>query len=151
MKRKVIIGVLLIIVVGGAIVYRMYSKQRADVSGDKPDITIAAGDLIAAVEKDTAAARKQYVDKVIEVTGNVKRIDTSGAVILGEEGSVSEVVIGLDSRYTADIGKLKVGSTATLQGICSGFDKAGGDPDDLLASLGGTTVQLWSASVKNKK
>lgn len=150
MKRKIIIGIVLLIVVGASIALYLYSKKRADISGDKPDFVIEAKVLIAAFEKDTAAASKLYVDKIIEVSGNVKTIDTAGAVVLGEEGSTSEVVIGLDSRYKKDVEKLKIGTVAILQGICSGYDKATEDPDDMLASLG-TTVKLWSASVKEKK
>lgn len=109
---------------------------------------ITATELIAAFDRDTASARRTYVDKIVEVTGNVKRIDTTGAVVLGEEGSASEVTVGLDRRHLNDHEKLKVGSTAVLQGICSGYDKGSGD--DLLASLG-TTVQLRSAGVKNRQ
>jgi len=48
----------------------------------------------------------------------------------------------------SDYEKLKVGSNAVLQGVCSGYDKA--SSDDLMASLG-TTVELRSAGVKEKK
>ena len=150
MRRKIIIGIVILIVVGGLFAYRMWSKERADISQDTPDIVITATELIAAFEKDTVTASKQYIDKTIEVRGNVKRIDTAGAIVLGEESSPSEVVVGLDSRYVKDAGKLKVGTQAVLQGICSGYNRAGSDPNDMLASLG-TTVQLWSASVKEKK
>ena len=150
MKRKIIIGVLILIVVAGIIGYRMYSKQTPDVVQDTPDATVTAKDLIAAFEKDTAAARKQYIDKIVEVTGMVKSVDTSGAVVLGEEGSPSEVVAGLDRRHMKDYEKLKVGSVAVLQGVCSGYNKSSGDADDLLASLG-TTIQLRSAGIKDKK
>jgi hypothetical protein len=128
----------------------MYSKQTPDVVQDDPDVTVTAKDLIAAFEKDTAAAGKMYLDKIIEVTGMVKSVDTSGAVVMGEEGTPSEVVIGLDRRHIEDAGKIKVGTVAILQGICSGYNKSSGDHDDMLASLG-ATIQLRSAGIKNKK
>jgi uncharacterized protein (UPF0333 family) len=148
MKRIILIVVLLIIAVGVWYAIKMYREQTPDIVNKTPDVVINATDLLNAFNKDTAAARKQYVDKIIEVTGNVKRIDTTGSVVLGDEGSASEVTVGLDRRHLKDYQKLKTGSVAVVQGVCSGYDKANGD--DLLASLG-TTVELRSAGVKEKK
>ena len=148
MKRTIIYIILLVIVIGGFIGYRMIKEETPDIVNKTPDATLDAGTLLAAFDKDTASAIKNYLNKIIEVTGNVKSIDTSGAVILGEEGNPSEVVIGLDRRHMNDHKKLKVGSIAVLQGVCSGYSKGGGD--DLLASLG-TTVELRSAGVKEKR
>lgn len=148
MKRTIIIIVLLIIAIGVWYGIKMYKLQTPDVVNKKPDVVINAKDLLEAFNKDTASARKQYVDKIIEVTGNVKRIDTTGSIVLGEAGSASEVTVGLDRRHSKDYQKLKTGSIVALQGVCSGYDKAGGD--DLLANLG-TTVELRSAGVKEKR
>jgi hypothetical protein len=149
MKRKIIIGVVIGILVVAIVGYRMYSKQTPDIVQDKPDAAISAKDLIAAFEKDTAAASKLYLDKIVEVTGSVKSVDTSGAVVMGEEGTPSEIVIGLDRRHIKDASNITVGSVAVLQGICSGYNKSSGDADDLLAGLG-STIQLRSAGLKNK-
>ena len=148
MKRTIIIVIVLIIAIGGWYGYRMYQEKTPDIVNKKPDVSISASALLEAFNKDTAAARKQFVDKIIEVTGIVKRIDTTGSVVLGEESSASEITVGLDRRHMKDYAKLKTGSVAVLQGVCSGYDKGSGD--DLLASLG-TTVELRSAGVKEKK
>jgi hypothetical protein len=150
MKRKILIGVVILIVAGGVIAYRMFSKEEPDITQDKPDASVTAKDLIAAFEKDTAAASKMYVDKIIEVTGTVKSVDTSGAVVLGEAGAASEVVVGFDRRHLKDVAQLNTGSLVTLQGICSGYTKSSGDPDDMLASLG-ATVQFRSGGIKARK
>lgn len=150
MKRKVIFIVLLLVVTAVLIGTYFYLKPTPDVVQAKPDVVVTAKEIVAAFEADTATASKKFIDKIVEVSGTVKNIDTAGAVVLGETGSSSEVVVGLDRRYLDDHRKLKVGSAAVLQGICSGYSTSGGgDPDDLLASLG-TTVQLRSAGVKGK-
>lgn len=148
MKRTIIVIVLLIIAFGVWYGVKMYKLQTPDVVNKKPDVVVSVKDLLEAFNKDTASARMQYVDKIVEVTGNVKRIDTTGSVVLGEEGNASEVTVGLDRRHSKDYQKLKTGSVAVLQGVCSGYDKASGD--DLLASLG-TTVELRSAGIKEKQ
>lgn len=139
--------VLLVVAVIGFVLFRMYNEKTPDIVQQKPDVRVAAGELIAAFDRDTAAARKTYLDRIVEVSGPVKRIDTSGAVVLGDEGSLSEVTISLDRRHLNDHRRLKLGALAVLQGVCSGYSK--NDSDDLLASLG-TTVELRSAGVKQQ-
>lgn len=148
MKKIIFLIILVIVIAGGFIGYRMYSEQTPDIVNQKPAVAVNASDLIAAFEKDTAVASRMYLNKVIEVTGNVKRIDTTGTIVLGEEGSLSEVIVGLDRRHMEDYRKLSVGTTAVLQGSCSGYTSGSGD--DLLASLG-TNVELRSGGVKKKK
>lgn len=151
MKRTIILSIIVLVLVAGLAGAYFYFKPTPDIVQDRADVAVQAKDLIAAFEKDTAAARQTYIDKVVEVTGRIKSIDTSGAVVLGEEGSASEVVVGLDRRHLKDYERLTLGTVAVMQGVCSGYNKSGGsDPTDLLASLG-MTVQLRSAGVKSKQ
>lgn len=152
MKRTIILVVIGLILVAGLIGAYLYFKPTPDIVQDKPHAAVQAKELIAAFEQDTAAARRQYIDKVVEVTGPVKRIDSANAIVLGEEGSPSEVIVGLDRRHLDDYKKVKVGMIAVMQGICSGYNKqnTSNDPDDLLAFLG-ASVQLRSAGVKSKQ
>jgi hypothetical protein len=151
MKRNILLVVVLLVIAAGAVGIYLYTKQTPDVVQEKPHAAVNAKELIAAFERDTAAARAQFIDKVVEVTGTVKKIDTSGTILLGEEGLSSDVSVGLDRRHLKDHEKLQVGQIAVLQGVCSGYTKAAGnDPNDLLASLGGT-VELRSAGVKAKQ
>lgn len=151
MKKIIIIVIVLIVAVAATYAYQLYQQKTPDVVNRTPDVKVSAKDLLDAFMKDTAAARKMFVDKIVEVTGNVKRIDTSGAIVLGEQGSAMEITIGLDRRHVKDYEKLKEGLVAVLQGICSGStnNSISTDPTDLLASLG-TTVELRSAGVKQK-
>ena len=146
MKRKIIIGILIIIVIGGIIAYRMYDERTPDVVNRKPDIVTDAASLIAAFNSDTASASKEYLDKVIEVTGMVKSVDTSGAIVLGETDSESSVVCGLDRRHLQDHKNVTKGSVAVIQGRCTGYQKG----EEMLGVSLGTTIQLSFAGVKIK-
>ena len=140
MKRKIIIGVLILIVAAGSAGYYFYSKKVQNYAEGEPDITVTAVEMLGAFDKDTASAVKRFMDKKVRVTGTVKTIDSS-AVVLAEEGSASSVVIGLDDRNRKSISGLQTGKQATLQGKFSGYNKSSGDPEDLLAALG-TTVNI---------
>jgi uncharacterized protein (UPF0333 family) len=151
MKRRILLIALVVIVVAGLAGAYFYFKQTPDVVQQTPDVAVSASELVAAFQQDSAAAKEKYLDKVVEVTGNVKNIDPSGTIVLGEKGTASDVVAGLDRRHLNDHANLKEGAVAVIQGVCSGFTLGGAaDPADMLASLG-TTVQLRSAGVKSTK
>lgn len=150
MKRKIVIILLALVLVAGLTGAYFYFKQTPDVVQSKPDVVVQAAELVAAFDKDTAAARKQFVDKIVQVTGPVKKIDSASAIVIGEKGSASEIVVGLDRRHLNDYKNVQVGKVAVVQGICSGYkSNGGGDPTDLIAAIGGSTVQLRSAGVKS--
>lgn len=148
MKRKIIIGVLILIVVVAGVGYYLYQEKVQNYGKGDADITITAKELIDAFEKDTTAAAKKFMDKKIRVTGTIKNLDSS-AIVLEEEGNASSVVVGLDERNKKDVSELKVGEAATLQGKYSGYEKSSGDPDDMLASLG-TTIHIDYGGVIKK-
>jgi tRNA_anti-like len=149
MKRaKVIILIIVLLIAAGAlVVYKMYTNKVPNYADENPDITIKANELVETFNKDTANANKRFMDKIVRVTGIVKNLDSS-AVVLGEEGNPSDVVVGLDDRNLKGVSHIKRGDTAILQGKFSGYTKGSGD--DLLASLG-TTIKIDYAGVKDKK
>jgi hypothetical protein len=85
---------------------------------------------------------------LMEVTGTVKTVDSTGSVVLGEEGTASSVTASLDRRHIDEYKNLKPGTRAVIKGRCTGYSKSG-DVGDLLAVLG-TTVELNFATVKDK-
>jgi hypothetical protein len=146
MKRTILIIFMLALAVGGWYTYKMYQQKTPDVVNQKPDVTIDASDLLAAFGEDTAIARKQYINKIIEVSGLVKKADTS-AIVLGDTDSESSIVCGIDRRHVDDYKRIKVGSTTTIQGNCVGYEKS----EEMMGISLGTTVYLSYAGVKEKK
>jgi len=149
MKRKILIGVLVLIVVAGSVGYYMYSKKVQNYAEGEADISITAKQLVEAFDKDTASAVKRFMDKKVRITGSVKSFDSSAVVLFGEV-SASSVVVGLDERNKKSISQLKEGEQASLQGKFSGYSKASADPDDMLSALG-TTINIDYGGVISKK
>jgi hypothetical protein len=148
MRRKQIIFLVILMVVAAAgwYVYRMIQEKTPDEVNTTPDLSITATELIAAFDKDTASAGAAYLNKLIAVSGTVKTADTS-ALVLGEPGTESSVVCGLDRRHKDDYKNVKPGSVITVQGRCIGYEKG----EEMLGVSLGTTVQLRSSGVKEKK
>jgi hypothetical protein len=148
-KRNIIILIILVVAgIGAYIGITKFRESTTDHSKKEAKFVITANELIAAFDKDSSHAAKTYVDQLLEVTGNVMRVDSTGSIVLGEEGEASSVTVSLDRRHIEDHKKLQPGIQGTLKGICTGYSKGSGE--DLLSSLG-TTVELNFASVQNKK
>lgn len=145
LKHIIISLILLIAAATGFWAYQSYQQKTPDVVNKKPDFIVSAGDLLKAFTKDTAAAGKMYIGKVVEMNGIVKSADTS-AIVLGEPGSQSSIVCGVDRRHTDDYKKIKIGSPATIQGTCVAYENG----EEILGVSLGTTVHFNYAGVKNK-
>lgn len=149
MKRKIIIGIVLLIVVVGSVAAWKYFEKATNYAEKDPEVIVTVTEMVQAFEQDTAKAASRFMDKIIRVSGTVTSIDSS-AVVLGEEGNASSVVVGLDERNKQSMFLLKEGANAVLQGKFSGYSKGSADPDDLLSSLG-TTINIDYGGVINKK
>jgi hypothetical protein len=124
MKRIILILLLIVILAGGWYAYRAYTGKVKSLTEVKTEVSITAQELITAFEKDSAAANKQYLGKVIEVTGNVKSVEQeegSATVSLGESGTMSSVRCSIDTAHIQQAASLQEGNTVTIKGSCTGF------------------------------
>ncbi len=123
-RKKIITWVLLsgliILVTGGFVGYKMYTKPHRNVEHAKA-ITATATQLATAFENNEATANSIYLDKILEVTGNISDLSQNqkGETIITLNGTDMSTVRGTLEA----VGKteLKAGATITLKGICTGY------------------------------
>ena len=136
MKRIILILVLIVLIAAGWYGYKLYTGKVPSLTEVKTDASINATDLIAAFEKDSASANKQYLGKILEVQGMVKSVDTTAATLaIGDTASTSSVRCSMDSALVKTISGLNQGSTITIKGACTGFM-----PDETGLGLGSDVV-----------
>ncbi len=136
--RRIAVLLLVIIVLAGAWYgYKLYTGKVPSLTGVTADASLTAVDLINAFEKDSASANKQYLGKIIEVTGQVKSVEKETATVSleGAEGNNSSVRCSVDSAFVKDIELLNPGGTVTIKGNCTGFM-----PDETGLGLGSDVV-----------
>ena len=124
MKRIILIVILLVVVIAAWYGYREYTRTNTSLDETRADATVTATTLLTAFEKDSASAVKQYDDKIIAVTGPVKKIEADGnpvVVFLGDAGQLSSVQCSMDSANVDAYKALKTGMTATVKGQVAGF------------------------------
>ncbi|MDB5196789.1 MAG: hypothetical protein JWP88_1160 [Flaviaesturariibacter sp.] len=144
MKRTLLLILLLLAVAGGWYGYREWNRKNKDLTDVQATAQTTAASLIKAFESDSAAATKQYVDRVIAVQGKVKQVDAEGnpvVIFLGEEGSMSSVKCSMDSVHADQYEALAKGSPVTIKGTCSGYQT-----QELL----GTDVELTRCVIQIK-
>jgi hypothetical protein len=136
MKRIVVVLLVIIVLAAAFYGYKLYTGKVPSLTEVKADASITATDLIAAFEKDSASANKQYLGKILEVSGNVKSVEKESATVsLGLSEGNSSVRCSVDSAFVKDIESLNPGSAITIKGNCTGFM-----PDETGLGLGSDVV-----------
>ena len=124
-KRKkiitwVLLSVLLILGTGGVVGYKMYTKPHRNVTNAK-SVNITAINLVTSYENNEANANTLYLDKVLEVKGEVNDVSKNqkGETVITLKGTdMSGVICTLEGMVTSPI---KPNSSVVIKGICTGF------------------------------
>jgi hypothetical protein len=101
----------------------MFNLKHTDMAKAKPDFVVTSTVLQKEFEDNETTASAKYINKVVEVSGNIASIakaDSNTLNISLKTGSdISSVICTL--TVFGDISDLKPGDEITLRGECSGF------------------------------
>lgn len=110
------------------LVYFMFNKPQPDYEKVKAVYTLPAIELYKAYKTDKKDAGERYGGKVIEVTGQLSKLEVADSVTtcvfvfnqgtFGDEG----VRCSMLPRFRAEAGKLIQGTEVKLKGYCTGFN-----------------------------
>jgi hypothetical protein len=129
MKRKKIIWltVLIVALAGAWYGYKEYTRTNKDLLDVKAGFILPAVDLIKEYESNDSAATKKYNGKIVEVNGSVKKVETDEqgyyTIVLGDTARLSSVRCSMDSTHQKDAANIVEGSSVTIRGACTGFNK----------------------------
>ena len=150
MKNKKIIYrliaiVLFLIVCVGIFAYREYNRKNVNLSETKAAFQLTDKQLIEEFTKDQNASNQKYLGKILELTGNIKKIDTDAngyhTIILGTPENMNSVRCSIDSSFNKEARNLSEGSSVVIKGICTGYNA-----DDL--GLGSDVILNRSIAIK---
>jgi hypothetical protein len=119
--KKFLPIVLVLALLGGGYGYMQWNKKHADVAAAKSDVAISPSDLLKEFNEDENLANSKYLDKVIEVEGTVKSINTvdvGGSVSLDTGDEMASVTCEFENA--SDVVGVKVGDKLRVKGLCSG-------------------------------
>lgn len=108
-------------VCGGAIGYTMFNKTLPSTIKQSTDLKIESSSLLDAFENDENEANKKFLDKVMEVSGTVGKIEKMEgkiSIYLSTGNELSNIICQLESDIMP---KLKEGDKTIIKGICTGY------------------------------
>ncbi|MBL0199002.1 MAG: hypothetical protein IPP81_02205 [Chitinophagaceae bacterium] len=124
-KKNIIIIFLAVIIIAGAIGFYFYNKGPVNVKNAAAIKTEAAA-LYQSFLKDSAAAKKTYLNNVLEVSGLVMKVSKNqeNQVIVMLQTNESGAYVNCTMEEVAGLAENK---QVTLKGICTGMGM--GDAD----------------------
>ena len=125
-KRYVFFSLIVVIAIGAVIAYMVWNKPHEDIKNASA-VRINSIVLYATLANDTSHTTPEFINKVVEVSGKVKKIS---------ENQQKQQVIYLQTNVPdgsvnctmeEKIRNIKAGDSILLKGICIGY--TGGDED----------------------
>jgi len=106
--------------------YLSHKNDNYPARIQKAAITVDAGDLVQAFEKNESFSNQEYVDKIVSVRGFVKNIRKNEqgnyVVALGSSHETPFLLsCSLDKLYDLYDLPVKVGDSCTISGTCAGL------------------------------
>jgi hypothetical protein len=123
-KKKIRNIILLAILVGAFVGYRMYNKPHKDVSSATVDITVTTKSLLDDFSNDEIKSNEKYLEKIVKISGVVsemKVVKDKGIITLANADVFGSVLCHLSEEATKKMTSIEVGQTITLKGICTGY------------------------------
>ena len=119
LKLVLIIGSICIFFVG-LVVFVIHNKAHRDVTKEKA-IQLSPQNLFDAFKSNEASANVKYLDKAIEMKGEVAEVTTNqeGKVVVNFKTNDPFFVI--NCTFKTNPGPLQPGTTITFKGICTGY------------------------------
>lgn len=119
-KKIVLIIIVLGVLGAGSVVLYVYLKPHRDVSNEK-GVQLSAQKLFDAFKANEADANTKYLDKAIELTGEVADITTNQDGNTVVNFKTNDPLFMINCTFKTKPGELKPGQNITFKGICTGY------------------------------
>ena len=119
-KNLLWLGLIGITLSAGLTVYFVYAREHRDVTAEK-GIQVTAQQLFEAFVADEAKANVLYLDKAIEITGEVMNVSTNQDGQIVVDFKTNDPFFVINCTFKTDPGALKAGDNITFKGICTGY------------------------------
>jgi hypothetical protein len=130
MHRRVKVGIygllLIAFIAGLASIYIVFTESgNVDVSNTEDVNHVEVEEVIAMFKNDERKANAIFIEKIIEVEGEIKEIsflnDRHTIILNSKSFTQSFVMCDMSPLGNDKINKLTVGDTVVLRGVCKGY------------------------------
>ncbi len=123
MKRWIRIILVIVVacaVTGGIIAYRIFNKPHRDVT-QETGVALTAQQLYDAFKTNEQAANQKYLDKAIQLTGEIVDISKNQEGNIVVNFKTNDPLVMINCTFKTNPGELKPGQNITFKGICTGY------------------------------
>ncbi|MGE5424731.1 MAG: OB-fold protein [Syntrophothermus sp.] len=127
---KIILGLFILGIIAAALVWKFYiNKPQPDYEELKPDYAMTAAELYKNFINHPGEANKLYLGKIIEVTGQLNKIETTDslvtAVFVFDKGMFGDAGLRctMMKKFNDEARKLKTDGNVKLKGYCTGYNE----------------------------
>jgi hypothetical protein len=119
-KKTVLVLFVIGIVAASVVVLYVYLKPHRDVTQEK-GVQLSAQKLFDAFRTNEADANAKYLDKAIELNGEVADVTNNqdGKTVVNFK--TNDPLFVINCTFKTNPGELKPGQTITFKGICTGY------------------------------
>lgn len=112
------------LIVAAIVSLYVFRKSDNSVAGKKPDFKVQCYDIVSEFESDEQSASTKYVDKIVEVEGEIAEISSdeeSIVIMLKDPNSFSGVSCSISKGEITESEIGKIGDKIKVKGICTGY------------------------------
>lgn len=118
--KTVLVAGVIFLLAASITAYWLFNKPHRDVT-EEQSVQLSAQKLYDAFRTNEDEANKLYLDKAIQMTGEVGEITTNqdGNVVVNFK--TNDPMFVINCTFKENPGPLKSGQTITFKGICTGY------------------------------
>jgi len=110
----------IIAIAGASFAVYVFNKPHRDVTNEKA-VQLTAEKIYAEFKINEEAANKKYLDKAIQLSGEVSNVTTNQDGQTVVDFKTSDSLVFINCTFKTNPGTLKPGNTITFKGICTGY------------------------------
>lgn len=123
--KKFVAAIAVMLLAGALVGWYLYNKKPADTRKQTPTTEIVATDLVKSFQQNEMEANRQYVNKLIIVSGKVagNNIDKDGhaTVFLDTGDPLAAVTCSFYNEEAETVKNIPTGTAVRIKGICTGI------------------------------
>ena len=121
--KAIVLIIAVVSIIGISYLAYLYFEPTKDIATQKTDLHLTEEILINDFIKSDEIADSLYKNKIVELTGKVKKIEAQDTIstLVFDNGGNFIIIANCLSSIKTELKQLKVGSNITVKGIYSGF------------------------------
>ncbi|MBC7535982.1 MAG: hypothetical protein H7258_09845 [Ferruginibacter sp.] len=121
--KKILIAGFLLLVVGSALVWYIFTERFTDTSERKSAYVVTAMDFIHEFEAGDSLANVKYTEKIVTVNGTISETETADSTVnlkMVKAATGSYIIFAFQKGNQDEARKIKAGDVVSIKGSCSG-------------------------------